>query len=140
MNRLRLSLAFGVLASQLLWSAETPKETLLVLSKGNHTLAVVDAQTLKILGKAPVGPDPHEVIASADGRFAYVSNYGGGAYNTLDVIDLTDIKALSPIDLGPLRGPHGLTFVGGKLWFTAEGAKVIGRLDPGSQKVEWILG
>jgi YVTN family beta-propeller protein len=39
-----------------------------------------------------------------------------------------------------LNGPHGLTFVGGKLWFTAEGAKAIGRYDPASGKVDWIMG
>jgi DNA-binding beta-propeller fold protein YncE len=39
-----------------------------------------------------------------------------------------------------LRGPHGLTFVGGKLWFTAEAAKAIGRYDPEEKKVDWILG
>ncbi|MCU1291704.1 MAG: hypothetical protein JWP08_554 [Bryobacterales bacterium] len=111
-----------------------------MLSKGEHTLAVIDPKTLKVLGKAPVGPDPHEVIASADGRLAYVSNYGGGAYNTLAVIDLIERKALSPIDLGALRGPHGLTFTTGKLWFTAEAAKAIGRYDPATQKIDWILG
>lgn len=113
---------------------------LLVLSKGDHTLAIVDPSNLKVVAKAPVGPDPHEVIASTDGKLAYVSNYGGGAYNTLDVIDLINQKALSSIDLGPLSGPHGLTFVGGKTWFTAEGAKAIGRYDPAKQAVDWILG
>jgi YVTN family beta-propeller protein len=39
-----------------------------------------------------------------------------------------------------LRGPHGLTFVGGKTWFTAEAAKAIGRYDPATHKVDWILG
>jgi YVTN family beta-propeller protein len=33
-----------------------------------------------------------------------------------------------------------LTFVAGKTWFTAEGAKVIGSYDPATQKVDWILG
>src|SRR2546422_378911 len=47
---------------------------------------------------------------------------------------------LVPIDLGPLRAPHGLAFVGGKLWFTAEMAKAIGSYDPASAKVDWILG
>ena len=49
-------------------------------------------------------------------------------------------KALPAIDLGPLRGPHGLVFVGGKLWFTAEGAKVIGSYDPATNKIDWVLG
>jgi YVTN family beta-propeller protein len=122
------------------WAADTPEQALLVLSKGDHTLAIVDPVSLKVVAKAPVGEDPHEVIASADGKLAYVSNYGGGAYNTLAVIDLVNQKALPSIDLGPLRGPHGLTFVGGKVWFTAEGAKVIGRYDPATQKVDWVLG
>jgi YVTN family beta-propeller protein len=129
-----------------LWLAQSvPAQTgshgsLLVLSKRDHTLAVVDANTLKVVGKAPVGNDPHEVIASSDGNTAYVSNYGGGAYNSLAVIDLEHGVALPSIDLGPLRGPHGLTFVGGKTWFTAEGAKAIGRYDPATQKVDWVLG
>lgn len=126
--------------SPLLSAQESNNERLLALSKHDHTLAIVDPATLKVLAKAPVGEDPHEVIASSDGRTAYVSNYGGGAYNTLAVIDLTDPKPLPFIDLGPLRGPHGLTFVGGKTWFTAEAAKAIGSYDPANKQVDWILG
>ena len=33
------------------------------------------------------------------------------------------------IDTGALNGPHGLTVVGGKLYFTAEGAKATASLD-----------
>jgi YVTN family beta-propeller protein len=124
----------------ILTAQSSPRETLLALSKRDHTLAIVDPATLKILARVPVGNDPHEVIASADGKTAYVSNYGGGAYNTLAVIDLVDQKPLSSVDLGPLRGPHGLVFVGGKVWFTAEAAKAIGSYDPASKKVDWILG
>lgn len=114
--------------------------TLLVLSKHDHTLAIVNPSTLQVIARAPVGPDPHEVIASSDGRTAYVSNYGFGAYHTLAVIDLVTHKALPSIDLGALRGPHGLTFVGGKTWFTAEGAKALGRYDPATGKIDLILG
>ena len=121
-------------------AAQAPSASLLVLSKQDHTLAIVDPVTLKIVAKMPVGNDPHEVIASADGKTAYVSNYGFGAYNTLAVLDLVGHTALASIDLGPLRGPHGLTFVAGKTWFTAEAAKSIGRYDPATGKVDWILG
>ena len=114
--------------------------SLLVLSKKEHTLAIVDPATLKIVAKVPVGDDPHEVVASSDGRTAWVSNYGSGTLNTLSVVDLVNRKALPPVDLGLLRGVHGMTFVGGKLWFTAEGAKVIGRYDPATEKVDWMLG
>ena len=114
--------------------------SLLVLSKRDHTLAIVDAATLQVKAKAPVGEDPHEVTASADGRTAWVSNYGGGRYHTLTVIDLVGGKALPVIDLGPLGGPHGLMFAAGKVWFTAEAAKVVGSVDPTTQKVDLVLG
>jgi len=118
----------------------TPAGSLLVLSKHDHSLSIVDPATLQVVAKMPVGNDPHEVIASTDGTTAYVSNYGFGAFNTLTAVDLTAHRTLGTIDLGPLRGPHGLTFVGGKTWFTAEGAKAIGRYDPATRKVDWILG
>ncbi len=55
-------------------AAQTSKDSLLILSKKDHTLAVVDPATLKVVAKMPVGEDPHEVIATGDGKFAYVSN------------------------------------------------------------------
>ncbi len=118
----------------------TPNRALLALSKRNHTLAIVDPTTLQVIARAPVGPDPHEVIASADGKTAYVSIYGGGRYHSLSVIDLVAQKALADIDTAALNGPHGLTFVDGKLWFTAEGAKVVARFDPSAGKVDWVMG
>ena len=49
-------------------------------------------------------------------------------------------KSLPVIDLGALRGPHGLAFAGGKVWFTAEAAKAIGSYDPATKQIDWILG
>jgi DNA-binding beta-propeller fold protein YncE len=118
----------------------TPPRSLLALSKNNHTLAIVDPVTLKVLARVPVGPDPHEVIASSDGLTAYVSNTGSGRMHELDLIDLVAKQALPSFDTGALLGPHGLVFVGGKLWFTAEGAKSVARYDPATAKVDWILG
>ena len=121
-------------------AAETPQTALLVLSKGQQALFIVDPATLTAVGQVPSGPDPHEVIASADGKTAYISNYGGGSYNTITIVDLLNQKTLPIIDLGALRGPHGLEFVGGKLWFTAEGAKVAGSYDPATNKIDWVMG
>ena len=118
----------------------TGTASLLVLSKRDHTLAIVDPLTLKVGAKIPVGNDPHEVVASSDGRTAWVSNYGSGQFNTLAVLDLVHAKPLPALDLGLLHGPHGLDFVGGKVWFTAETNKVIGRVDPATGKVDWVLG
>jgi YVTN family beta-propeller protein len=114
--------------------------SLLVLSKQAHLLNVVDASSLKVIARVPVGNDPHEVITSDDGSTAFVSNYGFGAYNTLTVVDLRTDKPLRTVDLGPLRGPHGLAFAQGKVWFTSEVAKAIARYDPATNKVDWILG
>jgi streptogramin lyase len=97
---------------------------LLALSKQDHTLAIVDPANLHVVARIPVGDDPHEVVASADGAVAYVSNYGFGAFHTLAVIDLVGQKPLPAIDLGALRGPHGLVFEQGKVWFTAEAATI----------------
>src|SRR5580692_7911419 len=129
-----LSAATGVVAQS------TPSRSLLALSKRNHTLAIVDPNTLQVIARAPVGPDPHEVIASSDGKTAYVSIYGGGRYHALSVIDLVGQRALPDIDTGALNGPHGLAFMGGKVWFTAEGAKAVASYDPVSAKIDWIMG
>lgn len=133
-------MAAALLASSAL--AQAPSGTLLALSKDDHTVAIVDPATLQVLARVPSGPDPHEIIASDDGKLAYISNYGGldSNLNTISVVDLVGRKALPPIDLGALRSTHGLDFAGGKLYFTAETNKVIGRYDPATRRVDWILG
>jgi DNA-binding beta-propeller fold protein YncE len=113
---------------------------LLILAKKDSQLLIVDPGSLKVTAKLPAGPDPHEVIASPDGSRAYISNYGGGAYNTLTIVDLAAKKVLPVVDLGALRGPHGLAYAGGKVWFTAEAAKAIGSYDPATKKIDWIMG
>jgi YVTN family beta-propeller protein len=133
-------LAIALVLSGIVSAQTTPKAALLVLSKQDHTLAIVNPEDLHVVARVPVGDDPHEVIASGDGRSAYVSNYGFGAFHTLTVVDLIGQKQAKQIDLGPLRGPHGLTFAQEKVWFTAEAAKVIGSYDPASEKIDWVMG
>src|ERR1035438_327613 len=135
-----LLLLAGIFGVAFVRAEDTPANALLGLAKHDNTLAIVDPSSLKVLARIPVGNDPHEVIASADGKTAYVSNYGFGAYHTLAVVDLIAQRALPSIDLGALRGPHGLAFAGGKVWFTAEAAKAIGSYDPATKSVDWILG
>ena len=124
-------------------AAQTPSPALLVLEKDDRSLAIVDPDSLKIVGRIEAGEDPHEVVASDDGKYAYISNYGAFGANpghTLSVADLASRKRLPSIDLGALLAPHGLEFVNGKVYFTAEGSKAIGRYDPASQKIDWVLG
>ena len=111
---------------------------LLVLSKGDAALAFVDPASGKITATVPTGEGPHEVEVSSDGRLAFVSNYGNRSPgNTLSVIDVGARKELKRVDLGDLRRPHGLTFSGGKLYFTSEESQNIGRYDPVKQAVDW---
>jgi YVTN family beta-propeller protein len=139
---LPLLLAAAVAGGAVVSSQSSTDGRLLVLSKGNLTLSVVDPATLQVLGTIPSGPDPHEVAATPDGRKAYISNYGTGrgGFNTLTIADIVNFKPLGEVDLGPLRGPHDVVEAGGKIYFTAEVAKAIGRVDPATDKVDWALG
>ena len=132
-----LCILFSGVAGAMLQGAATPPNALLVLEKEQNTLVIVDPTSLTIVARVPAGANPHEVAVSDDGKTAYISNYGG---NTISVVDLVAQKPLPPIDLGALRAPHGLDFVNGKLYFTAEGAKVVGHYDPATQKIDWVIG
>ncbi len=135
-----LVVVVGFLGCNLIYAQAPEGATLLVLAKSDSMLLLVDPANLQVMARIPAGNDPHEVVASADGKTAYISNYGFGTYNTLTVVDLVARKQAATVDLGALRGPHGLMFAGGKVWFTAEVAKAIGSYDPATQKIDWILG
>jgi len=122
--------------------AQIPSPALLVLEKNDKSMAIVDPGTLKVVGRVPAGEDPHEIVASDDGKYAYISNYGAfqNPQHTISIADLSAQKALPAVDLGVLRAPHGLEMVNGKVYFTAEGSKVIGRYDPATHQVDWTLG
>jgi YVTN family beta-propeller protein len=120
-------------------------QVLLVVNKNENALAVVDPVSKKILAHVPVGDGPHEVEASADGKLAFVSNYGiqNGATapgTSISIIDIAGRQETGRIDLGARSRPHGLYFTKGKLYFTAEGHKLIGSYDPGTKQVDWRLG
>ena len=137
-----LSLGFLLLLVANSVLAQTPSPALLVLEKNDKSMAIVDPGTLKVVGRVPAGEDPHEIVASEDGKYAYISNYGAfqNPQHSISVADLSVQKALPSVDLGALRAPHGLEMVNGKVYFTAEGSKVIGRYDPATRQVDWTLG
>ena len=132
-----MMLAFGTSAL-----AQTPSPALLVLEKSDNAMAMVDPASMKIVARVPAGTDPHEIVASTDGRVAYISNYGGtdSDLHTISVVDLLAHKELPAIDLGALRSAHGLFFAGDKLYFTAETNKAFGRYDPAAKSIDWVLG
>jgi YVTN family beta-propeller protein len=116
--------------------------SLLVLNKAENTLAIIDPATFKLLARVPTGEAPHELIASADGRTAFVCNYGTGERpgNTISVIDIAARKEIKRIDLGALLRPHGITESNGKVYFTIEGSRAVARYDPVAGRIDWIMG
>jgi YVTN family beta-propeller protein len=123
-------------------TAQTPSKALLILEKNGTQLDIIDPVSLKTVAKVPAGQDPHEVIASEDGKLAFITNYGGAQslLHMISVVDLVAQKALDPIDLGALHGAHGVDFAGGELYFTAETSKAIGRYNPSTKAIDWIMG
>ncbi len=122
-------------------AADLPNPALIVLVKGANELAIVDPTSLKVLARVPTGEAPHEVALSADGKTAFVSNYGARTPgNSISVIDLATQREIKRVDLGPVRRPHGMVENGGKLYFTAEFSRLIGRYDPQAGAVDWLMG
>jgi YVTN family beta-propeller protein len=139
-SRFLLTALFGLLA--ILGDAPAAQRAtarLLVLNKEDANLAIVDPASGNILGRVPVGQGPHELVTSMDGKLAFASNYGTGPApgHTISMIDIAAQKELRRIDVSPLSRPHGLAFVNGKLYITAEADKKIARYDPASDKIDW---
>jgi YVTN family beta-propeller protein len=120
-------------------SSTSPTARLLVLNKEDATLAIINPESGAVTGTVPVGQGPHELVTSADGKFAFASNYGTGQApgHTISMIDLAARKEVRRIDVAPLARPHGLTFAGGKLYFTAEANQKIARCDPATGTIDW---
>jgi DNA-binding beta-propeller fold protein YncE len=112
--------------------AEPIKQTplLLVVNQGDQTLSIIDPDAGGEIGRVKTrGNRGHEVIASPDGRLAYVLIYGdsgvglpGTDGRTIEVIDLAERKVVDTIDLGrpvrphcPKLGPDGLLYVTAEL-------------------------
>jgi YVTN family beta-propeller protein len=123
-------------------AAKTPA-LLIVANQVEHTLLVVDPKSRQEIGKVVVGVNGHEVAVSRDGKLAYVpiySNVGVGQAGTdgrtIDVIDIEAHKLVKTIDMGKPVRPHRALFgPDGMLYVSAELAKAIDVVDPGSGKV-----
>ena len=135
----RSILLCGVLALPSFASAQK----LLVANQGDHTMLVIDTASRKTLATVGVDINGHEVVASPDGKFAYVPIYGNSGIgrpgtdgSTVEVIDIAAGRALHIIDLGkPLR-PHCAKFgPDGLLYVSAELANALDVIDPKTRNV-----
>ena len=122
------------------FAVDLPSPALIVLNKSDATLAIVDPNTGKVTGRVATGEGPHEVVVSTDGKTAFVTNYGSRTPgSSLSVIDLVAQKERR-FDVAPMARPHGIAISSGKIWFTAEGSKLIARYDPAANKLDTMLG
>ena len=142
-NPLRYSLVLLVatLLCLSVGAAGQQKPLLLVLDKPEGKLKIIDPEAKKVAGEVATGTGPHEVTVSADGKLAFVANYGDQTPgDSLSVIDLQARKELRRVNLGALRRPHGIAESKGKIYFTAEVNKVVVRYDPAIDKLDWLMG
>jgi YVTN family beta-propeller protein len=87
---------------------------LMVLLKGGNALAFYTPDG-KLNATVPVGQHPHEMVLSADRKYAYVSDNGtmrieqaGEGGNTISIVDVVAHKRVGVIDLGKFHRPHGI--------------------------------
>jgi len=124
--------------------SDTPA-LLLVANKGDHTVSLVDPKAGQQLSTVDVnGVTGHELIASPDGRFAYVPIYGdsgvglpGTNGSNLAVIDLAAHKLAGNVDFGHGVRPH-CALIGpkdGLLYVTTELDKSVTIIDPHTLKI-----
>ena len=117
------------------------KKYILANGKAEKEVVVLDYNTLEEITRIPTGADPHEIVTSADGAMAYISNpelKNNG--HAIDVINLKTLQHEESIDTRPFYIPHGLVYMDDQLWFTAQGSKTIGVYDLKSKSVTEVLG
>ena len=134
---LLLSLSFATLYAQ--------EGKLLVAQKGDRSLAIVDPAVGKVVAQAPWdGITGHEVIASADGRTAYVPIYGNSGVGKpgtdgtkIVAIDIASQKIVGEVDFDHGIRPH-CPLIGPKdrmLYVSTELDKSITIIDPKTLKI-----
>jgi DNA-binding beta-propeller fold protein YncE len=118
---------------------------LLVANKGEHTLGIIDpVEGRQIATVEEGGITGHEVVASPDGRLAYVPIYGNSGVGmpgtdgrTVAVIDIASRRLVNTIDLGKAMRPH-CAVIGpqnGLLYITTELGDSVTIIDPESLRI-----
>ena len=118
---------------------------LLVANKGDRTLGIVDPEAgRQIATVAEDGTTGHEVVASPDGRTAYVPIYGNSGVGkpgtdgrNMVVIDIASRRVVGNVDFGHGVRPHCAVFgpKDGLLYVTTEIDKAISVIDPHTLKI-----
>ena len=117
----------------------------LIANKGDRTLGLIDPVAGKQLATIPEdGNTGHEVVASPDGRRAFVPIYGdsgvgkaGSDGSLLRVMDLVKREVVGTVDFGKGVRPHCAVMgpKDGLLYVTTELEKSVTVIDPASLKI-----
>src|SRR5581483_8763719 len=118
---------------------------LLVANKGDRTLGIIDpAAGKQIATVAEDGITGHEVVASPDGKRAFVPIYGNSGVGSpgtdgqlIRVIDLAKREVVGTVDFGKGVRPH-CAVIGPKdslLYVTTEIENCVSIIDPNSLKI-----
>jgi len=141
-----LALVSAAISLRVAQAASAPSPALLVVAnKGDQSLGIVDPQSGRELATvAEDGFTGHEVIASPDGRLAFVPIYGNSGVGKpgtdgqkIDVIDIAARKIVDTIDFGHGVRPHCPQFGprDGLLYVTTELDKTVSIIDPHTFKI-----
>jgi DNA-binding beta-propeller fold protein YncE len=137
----------GLLASSGAQSRDNTPEAgmLLVANKGDQSLGLIDLSKDRQIAEVPEGGvTGHEVIASPDGKMAYVPIYGNSGVGKpgtdgrkIVEINLADRKVVKTLEFDHGVRPHCPVFgpKNGLLYVTTELDKTISIIDPHSFKV-----
>jgi YVTN family beta-propeller protein len=125
-----------------------PKVTALILHKRAESLGAYDPDTGRKRGEpTPVGPKPHEMIPSSDGKRLFITNYGVDRFsdvatggNSISIINLGSLKKEATIDLGRYHRPHGIERGhSGRLYVTTDFPPAVLVIDPEAKTGPKIL-
>jgi DNA-binding beta-propeller fold protein YncE len=122
----------------LLCAASARPETVLIADKDGDALLVFDTATGRVERKVAVGGNPHEVIATADGRRAFTAN---ARSNTVSVVDLAEGKEIKRLASPLFQYPHGMAIHpdGKTLYLTSEQNKLLLLIDLATLEVKGQL-
>ena len=130
----RMGLVCALAGATALTAAQTSSSgRLLVVFRDSSELGIVDAASGKLLGRVPTVKGPHEV--TTDGKLAFMGSPAEGV-GVIDIATQKELRRFNP----PGSAPHDVLFGNGTLFFTAEGYKSIGRYNPATKAIEWMLG
>lgn len=114
MGRIGTVVAVGLLMTAASGTAQMPElgGTVVVANKQAASASFIDVASGEVVATVPTGEGPHELVVSADGATAVVTDYGAPE-PTLTVLDVATASVARTIDLGEWTRPHGIVWLPG---------------------------